>query len=356
MVLQTPTIVGDQAMDGSIRLSAGDRKALLHLVRCGHDQRQARHAHVLLLLAEGWSVRRIGEALFASADLICAVRQRFACGGLRAALEPQAQAATVPWWHLLLQCWLLRQTPRDFGYFRTRWSCAILAELLQEEHQVCLSRESVRRAVHALGFVWRRPRPVVGPKDPHHRAKMRRIRRLITQLPPDEVAVFQDEVQIDLNPKLGSAWMRRGQQAEVVTPGDNEQRHIAASLVVQTGRLLVSPAGRRRNTDLFLAHLEDLCRRLRAWRRIHVICDNAAFHKNRRVQAWLAARAGRVQLHYLPSRAPEENRIERVFWRLHETATRNHRCQSMTELLDEVYAWCEKQYFFPSVSDYAIAA
>jgi putative transposase len=355
MVLSTPTIVGDQAMDGSIQLSAEDRKALLQLVRFGHDRRQARRAHVLLLLAEGWSVRRIMEALFASADLVCAVRQRCAQGGVGAVLEPES-AAAVPWWHLLLQRWLLAQTPRDFGYFRTRWSCAILAELLREQHRVRLSRESVRRAVHALGFVWRRPRPVVGPRDPQHRAKMQRIGRLLATLPPDEVAVFQDEVQIDLNPKIGAAWMRRGQQAEVVTPGDNEQRQIAASLVVQTGRLLISAAGRRRNTDLFLAHLEDLCRRLRAWRRIHVITDNAAFHKSRRVQAWLAARPGRVRLHYLPTRAPEENRIERVFWRLHETVTRNHRCQSMDELLDEVYAWCERQYFFQSVSDYALAA
>jgi transposase len=344
-------------MDGSIRLSATDRKTLLHLVRLGHDQRQARRAHVLLLLAKGWSVRRIAEALFASADLVCAVRRRYQRGGVAEVLQPEpTRTPTVPWWHLLLQRWLLAQTPRDFGYFRTRWSCAMVAELLREQHRVRFSRESVRRAMHALGFVWRRPRPVVGPRDPQHRAKMQRIGRLLAMLPPDEVAVFQDEVQIDLNPKIGAAWMRRGQQAEVVTPGDNEQRHLAASLVVQTGRLLVSSAGRRRNTDLFLAHLEDLCRRLRAWRRIHVITDNAAFHKSRRVQAWLAARAGRVLLHYLPCRAPEENRIERVFWRLHETVTRNHRCQSMDELLEDVYAWCDQQYFFQSVSDYAPAA
>lgn len=344
-------------MDGSIRLSAAERKALLPVVHRGPDLRQARRAHVLLLLAQRWSVRRIAEALFASADLVCAVRRRFQEGGVAAVLNAEAaRTKRVPWWHLTLQRWLLAQTPRDFGFFRSRWSCAILAALLAERCRVRLSRESVRRAVHGLGFVWRRPRPVVGPNDPLHRAKMRTIRRLLRTLPADEVAVFQDEVQIDLNPKIGSCWMERGRQQEVVTPGDNEQRHVAASLLVQTGRLLVSPPGRRRNTDLFLAHLEDLCRRLRAWKRIHVIADNASFHKNRRVAAWLAERRGRVVLHYLPCRAPEENPIERVFWRLHEDVTRNHHCATMEELLDEVQAWCDERYFYPSVADHALAA
>jgi putative transposase len=215
----------------------------------------------------------------------------------------------------------------------------------------------VRRAIHALAFGWRRPRPVVGPKDPQHAAKMRHIRRLLRSLPADEVAVFEDEVQIDLNPKIGCCWMPVGQQTEVVTPGDNVQRHLAASLVARTGRLIVSEAGPRRDTTLFLQHLEDLCRRLRAWKRIHLICDNAGFHKSRKVRQWLAARKGRIVLHYLPTRAPEENRIERVFWRLHETVTRNHRCQNIDELLSEVYDWCAHNlYFFESVGDYALAA
>jgi hypothetical protein len=48
-------------------------------------------------------------------------------------------------------------------------------------------------------------RPVVGPADPAHDEKMRALRGLLAGLPAYEVAVFQDEVQLDLNPKVGSA-------------------------------------------------------------------------------------------------------------------------------------------------------
>jgi hypothetical protein len=254
--------------------------------------------------------------------------------------------------------WLAAATPADFGYFRTRWSCATLAEVPAWEAGVRKSGEAVRRGLHRLGYVWRRPRPVVGPVDPEYDAKLAAIRRLLAGLPADETAVFEDEVDVHLNPKIGSCWMPRGRQAEVPTPGNNDKRHLAGSLVWRTGTLIVSPAGRRRNAELFVAHLDDLRRRMRAFRKVHVICDNASFHGSRRVREYLAEWGHRIELHYLPKYAPETNPIERVWWQLHETLTRNHRCGSIDELLAEVFAWIntDRCFYNQDLARYATAA
>lgn len=154
------------------------------------------------------------------------------------------------------------------------------------------------------GLVWRRPRPVLGPKDPRRAEKLRKIRALLGNLPSDEAAVFQDEVDVNSNPKIGSMWMERGQQAEVLTPGTNSKRYLAGPLNWRTGQLMVSAPGQKRNADLFLAHLDDLRRRLRRYRRIHVICDNASFHRPdrcRQVAAYLARWGHRIVLHFLPT-------------------------------------------------------
>ena len=218
-------------------------------------------------------------------------------------------------------------------------------------------RETVRRVLHDLGLVWRRPRPVVGPADPDHAAKMRAIRALLAGLPADQVAVFQDEVQLDLNPKVGSAWMLKGCQAEVVTPGDNVRRHLAVSVLAGSGNLVVSGPTERRNSAQFVAHLADLCRRPRRWRVIHVICDNASFHKSEAVRKWVKKRGSGVVLHYLPSRAPEENPVERVFWRLHEAVARNHRFGSIEELVGAAVEWLEREgATAPLAEDNAMAA
>ena len=114
-------------------------------------------------------------------------------------------------------------------YFRSRWTCELFAELLREQHGIHVSGETVRRGLHHLGFAWRRPRPMVGPSDPDYAIKLRQIRRLLCRLPTDEVAVFQDEVDLHLNPKIGACWMLKGQQATVETPGNNIKRHLAGA-------------------------------------------------------------------------------------------------------------------------------
>jgi transposase len=153
-------------------------------------------------------------------------------------------------------------------------------------------------------------------------------------------------------------WMRRGEQAVVETPGNNRKCHLAGSLVWGTGTLLVSQPEASRNTELFLSHLDDLRRRLRSWKRIHVICDNAPFHKSRAVQQCLARWEHRIRLHYLPKYAPETNPIERVWWHLHETLTRNHRCRTLEELVRQAYDWfaVSKAYFMEMRRTFAKAA
>jgi len=336
-------------MDGSIRLSAKERKSCLKMYR---SARTARRALVLLLLADKHSYRQIGSAALASPTLIATVKRDFRSGGLARVLGTEQRTVSVASWLMVVMRWLVSFTPQDFGFFRSRWSCELLALLLHERENIRLSPETVRRGMHRIGFVWRRPRPVVGPRDSEHGTKLRHIQQLIAELPSEETVVFQDEVDVHLNPKIGSCWMVRGEQAEVVTPGNNEKRHLAGSLHWRTGRLLLSDPGRRRNADLFVAHLDDLRRRLRGYRVIHVICDNARFHDCRAVREFQACHPGRIMLHYLPKYAPETNPIERIWWHLHETITRNHRCRTIDELLNQVNDWAVAQstFFFQTAS------
>lgn len=328
-------------MEGSIRLSASERKAVLSIYRGGADARVARRAHVLLLLDCDWSYRDIMAALFCSSDLVAAVKRRYLDAGIEAGLAEPDVESVIPSWKVAVVGWVQHTTPRDFGFFRSRWSCELLTRIVEEQHGVQTSGETVCRALHELGFAWRRPRPVVGLVDPEYDVKLGRIKQLLDTLPDEEVAVFQDEVDVHLNPKIGCAWMPVGEQATVETPGNNVKRHVAGSLVWRTGTLLVSPPTKRRNTEMFLAHLDDLRRRLRGYRKIHVICDNASFHDCRRVRQYLEQWEHRIQLHFLPKYAPETNPIERVWWHLHDTITRNHRCHSIEDLLEEAYEWFE---------------
>jgi transposase len=326
-------------MEGRIRLTDEDRKNLSRVYRSGNGGRVVHRAQILLLLTDGLTYREVRRVVFCSFDLISECVQRFRAGSVARVLDEEAEPLREPIWLARVAQWPLTRTPRDF---RSRWSCQTLAEVLAWESGERKSCETIRRGPERLGFVWRGPRPDVGPVDPEFERKLAAIHDLIARLLADETVVFQDEVDVHLNPKIGGVWRVRGHQAEIVTPGNNQKLHVAGSLHWRTGTLLVSPPGRKRNAELFVAHLDDLRQRLRGYRKIHVICDNAAFHGSRLVQEYLYRCRGRIELHFLPKYAPETNSIERVWWRMHEEISRNHRCQTLDELLNAVYAWFQR--------------
>jgi putative transposase len=233
------------------------------------------------------------------------------------------------------------KTPRDFGFLRSRWSCAVLALLLREREGVTASRETIRRWLHRGPRVYRRPRPTLKPEEQERQTKRAELRKLLEDLPEDETAVWQDEVAIHTNPKIGRMGMLKGRQAEVETPGTNKKRHLSGSIHWRTGQVFVTEAVPKqgRNGALFIKHLDELRRRRRRYRKIHVICDNASGHTSLEVIQYLWEWEDRIGVHLLPSDSPDLNPIERVWWHLHESITRNHRCKDLSELLDQVFAW-----------------
>ena len=85
-------------MDGMIRLTDLERKTALKWVHRGGDHRAVRRAHVLLLLADGHTVRTIVAMLFCSFDLIASVRREYQRQGFDAALGTERSIERTPGW------------------------------------------------------------------------------------------------------------------------------------------------------------------------------------------------------------------------------------------------------------------
>src|SRR6185369_6774878 len=116
----------------------------------------------------------------------------------------------------------------------------LLIETLVRQTGVRVHVTTMSRALALIQARRGRPRPTVGCPWPKA-AKTRRlnaIRNLLTTLPRRQVAVYEDEVDIHLNPKIGLDWMGHGQQKEVVTPGKNHKRYLAGALDVRTKEII----------------------------------------------------------------------------------------------------------------------
>ena len=78
--------------------------------------------------------------------------------------------------------------------------------------------------------------------DPQRVERLARIRFHAEQLQAHEVMVFADELDIHLLPKVGAAWMPKGTQLEVMTPGQNAKHYLAGPSISPLARYCIAGA------------------------------------------------------------------------------------------------------------------
>jgi DDE superfamily endonuclease/Winged helix-turn helix len=230
----------------------------------------------------------------------------------------------------------LKTTPQAYGWCRTRWSCATLALTRQTKRGIAVSAETMRRWRHEIGWVWKRPKLVANDDDPHRVARWARIRWVFEQLKCSEAMVFADELDLHLLPKVGGAWMPKGSQLAVMTPGQNQKPYVAGALELATGTLLHCLGVRKTNT-LFrdLLGLLDARYPAEQYTRLYVVVDNDKIHQAKAVEQWLTAHP-RVTRLLLPTSCPRANPLERAFGDVHDCCTRNHQRTRVRDLVADV--------------------
>ena len=146
-------------MESHLRITARQRQVLLEQYRKGVNTRVRVRAHILLLLAQGYSWATMAEVLFCSTRTIARWKTRVETEGIGAVLTPSLQAAA--WldrgWSELVAYWVTEWRPRDFGFLRSRWCCGVVVLVLVERYELQGSAETVRRWLQREQSVWRPP-------------------------------------------------------------------------------------------------------------------------------------------------------------------------------------------------------
>jgi hypothetical protein len=231
---------------------------------------------------------------------------------------------------------LLKAPPRASGGCRTRGRGTTLALTRQTTRGIVVSAETMRRWLHELGWVWKRATLVAKDDAPHRIERLARIRCVYEPLCLWEAMVCADELDLHLLPKVGSAWMPKGTQVEVMTPGQHQKHYVAGALEPTTGTLH-DTLGPRKTTALFRDLLTALDARSPAERytRLSVVVDNDKIHTAKAVEQWLATHP-RVTLLFLPTYGPRAHPIERAFGDIHDCCTRNHQRHRLSALVADV--------------------
>ena len=237
---------------------------------------------------------------------------------------------------------LVAGAPGDYGWSRSTWSVELVALEVKRQFGVTVSRPHMGRMLVEAKCRRIRPRPTIALTPADADEQVAALHTELDQLPETDIVLYEDEIDIHLNPKPGPDWMPPGVRKERVTPGQNRKQYLAGAYDPETGDLFTTE-GTSKSSDLFIQLLGVLIVAFPQGT-IHLILDNYIIHKSKKTQAYLAKLGGRIKLHFLPPYCPQHNSIERVWWDVHEHITRNHRHPTIEELMTAVRAYLRRYH------------
>jgi transposase len=328
------------------------RSPVLDLAQEEHAQRlaarrRARYGYLLALHIVLWCAAtrtptEIAAVLFCSRSSVYRTRRAYRAGTRGRESEAQGRLAppvrtTVLTPSLQRSRLALRTAaPHTYGWCRTRWRGARLALTVETTRGLTVSAATMRRWLHELGGVGKRATLGAKDDDPHRVARVARMRWVFEPLKGCEAMVCADELDVHLLPPVGWAWMPKGTQGEVLTPGQHQQHSLAGALDLATGT---------RHHYLGTRKTHALCRDLLAlletnspverYTQVDVVVDHDKIHQAKAVEPWRAAHP-RVRWRFLPAYGPRATPMERAFGDVHDGGTRTHRRTRLPDLVADV--------------------
>ena len=148
-------MVGEQALSQTERM-----QQLRHLTKTDPDPRVRRRAHGALLVEQGKPLAQVARFFGTAPHRVRTWQERFLASG-RAGLADQARGGRPPKLDEAARAFLseaLDRGPQAYGFPVTVWTLDDLQTLLVREREVQVSRATLYRVAHTLGYRYRRPR------------------------------------------------------------------------------------------------------------------------------------------------------------------------------------------------------
>lgn len=317
------------------RLQPQERADLQQLLRSTRiSAGLARRARVVLLLAEGVSLRGIQAQTDMSPRRIRHWKLSWRKKGLDGLLDAP-RAGRPKKLTVAKEATILAATQGPPPSPITHWSTRRLAR------RVGLSHVTVMRVWHKVGLQPHRLERYMASPDPDFEAKAKDILGLYLQ-PPEKAAVFC------IDEKTAIQALDRTQPALPLRPGRPERhtveyvRHgtvsLFAALEVHSGKVLGRCVPRHTSQE-FVAFLDQAVAAHRR-KKIHVILDNLSVHKTPAVQTWVAQHPN-VEFHFTPTYSSWLNQVEIWLGMITRDCLRRGVFHSVPELVHKIKSYIQ---------------
>lgn len=170
-------------------------------------------------------------------------------------------------------------------------------------------------------FCYKKPHAVPAKADRERQKEfINYYNRLKTKAGSKEPIYFADSVHPQHQTQLSYGWILKGKRKEIATTGRQYRLNIIGGISLN-GHSFIYEQANKVDAPAIASFLAKL-RRLNPGKYvIHVIWDNAGYHRDKEIQKFANDLA--IKLHYLPPYSPNLNSLERLWGILHEEVRYN---------------------------------
>lgn len=294
------------------------------------DHGIARRANAILLLDDGKSCAQIGEFLYLDDDTVRNWYKQYQKGGvdLLTLFDWKGGHSRMSVAHETeLSNWLEGRFCRSTDEIRA---------FIEAEFGFSYSRSGCIKLLGRLGFEYKKPKALPQVADADRQAAfIAQYEQLLNNLGDDEAVYFCDAVHPEHQTKPAHGWVKKGTNPAIKTSSGRGRVNIHGGLNLETFNApFIEPTTVDGQSSVqLLAKIEA---RNPDKRIIHVIWDNAPYHRGPDVRAFLARPDCRINLIALPPYCPHLNPIERLWKVMHEHVTHNRYYPTQKQFADAI--------------------
>jgi len=207
-----------------------------------------------------------------------------------------------------------------------------ICQYVKRTYKKTYSISGMTKWLHENGFSYKKPHAVPAKADKLQQKKFISFyKKLKAKAGKKEPIYFADSVHPQHQTQLAYGWILKGKRKEMPTTGRQKRLNFIGGICLEGHRIVYEQADKV-DADSIAGFLCAL-RRLNAGKyKIHVIWDNAGYHRDKGIQEF-AKNLG-IELHYLPPYSPNLNPIERLWKIMHERVTYNKYYETFSDFTD----------------------
>lgn len=295
--------------------------------------------------AAGDSIDKIAETLRSTGQTIRNWIAEYLQEGIKSftSKSPQGRPRTLTPQEERILSKILKNPPSSVGFYSGSWNAKKVRQLIIEKFKKRLSKKYIPELLRSLGFSFKKARVQVrGANELLRDQWVETVWPKIVETADlqDGHIMFGDSAHFSIFGSTGYGWSPKNAECIVESTGSKKGLHVMGAINYNTANTHAMILEEMIDEDAFICFLKMILSETR--KPIHLIIDNAGYHKSKKVREFNRENSKRLTIHYLPPYSPDYNPIEGLWKKIKSETTHNvyfPTVDSLKEALSKILRW-----------------